>query len=79
MSFLSRTECSQLGCRTIFLGSANATLRQQMREQSTRSDNFAGLRQTSIVDQFEIIHEQLPLPVPCYDLLPVIELALGRD
>lgn len=29
------------------------------------------------VVQFEIIHEQLPLPVPCYDLLPVIELALG--
>ena len=24
----------------------------------------------------EIIHEQLPLPVPCYDLLPVIELTL---
>ena len=25
----------------------------------------------------EIIHEQLPLPVPCYDLLPVTELTLG--
>ena len=31
-----------------------------------------------IVDQFEIIHEQLPLPVPCYDLVLVIELTLGR-
>jgi hypothetical protein len=30
------------------------------------------------VFQFEIIHEQLPLPVPCYDLLPVIELTVGR-
>jgi hypothetical protein len=28
--------------------------------------------------QFEIFHEQLPLPVPCYDLLPVIELTVGR-
>ena len=23
-----------------------------------------------------MFHEQLPLPVPCYDLLPVIELAV---
>ena len=29
--------------------------------------------------QFEIFHEQLPLPVPCYDLLPVIELTLGHQ
>ena len=28
---------------------------------------------------FEIFHEQLPLPVPCYDLPPVTELTLGRD
>ena len=27
---------------------------------------------------FESFHEQLPLPVPCYDLLPVIELAVDR-
>ncbi len=26
----------------------------------------------------ELFHEQLPLPVPCYDLLPIIELAVGR-
>ena len=26
---------------------------------------------------FELIHEQLPLPVPCYDLVPVTELTLG--
>ena len=26
---------------------------------------------------FEIFHEQLPLPVPCYDLPPVIEFAVG--
>jgi hypothetical protein len=29
--------------------------------------------------RLDMFHEQLPLPVPCYDLLPVIELALGRD
>ena len=27
--------------------------------------------------QIELFHEQLPLPVPCYDLVPVTELALG--
>ena len=35
-------------------------------------------RKNSVV-QFEIIHEQLPLPVPCYDLLPVIELTVGQQ
>ena len=30
------------------------------------------------VFHLENFHEQLPLPVPCYDLLPVIELTLGR-
>jgi hypothetical protein len=29
------------------------------------------------VVSIEIFHEQLPLPVPCYDLLPVIEFTLG--
>ncbi len=27
--------------------------------------------------QIELIHEQLPLPVPCYDLVPVTELTFG--
>ena len=27
--------------------------------------------------QIELFHEQLPLPVPCYDLLPVTELTVG--
>ena len=26
--------------------------------------------------QLELIHEQLPLPVPCYDLLLVIEFTV---
>ena len=25
----------------------------------------------------ELFHEQLPLPVPCYDLLPVTELTVN--
>ena len=29
------------------------------------------------VVSLEIFHEQLPLPVPCYDLPPVIEFAVG--
>ena len=28
---------------------------------------------------FELIHEQLPLPVPCYDLLPVTELTVDHQ
>jgi hypothetical protein len=28
--------------------------------------------------RIELFHEQLPLPVPCYDLVPVTELTLGR-
>ena len=27
--------------------------------------------------QIELFHEQLPLPVPCYDLLPVTKLTVG--
>ena len=29
--------------------------------------------------QLELIHDQLPLAVPCYDLVPVIELTVGPD
>ena len=29
------------------------------------------------VFQFELFHEQLPLPVPCYDLLPVTKFTVG--
>jgi len=25
-----------------------------------------------------LIHEQLPLPVPCYDLVPVTDLTFGH-
>ncbi len=27
--------------------------------------------------QFELIHDQLPLAVPCYDLFPVTDLTVG--
>ena len=29
--------------------------------------------------QLELIHDQLPLAVPCYDLLPVTEFTVERD
>ena len=29
------------------------------------------------VFQIELFHDQLPLAVPCYDLVPVTELTLG--
>ena len=43
----------------------------------TRVRNFNKLKLGHF--QIELIHEQLPLPVPCYDLVPVIELTVGRD
>ena len=35
--------------------------------------NFTKLRHF----QIELFHDQLPLAVPCYDLVPVTELTLG--
>jgi hypothetical protein len=71
MSFLSRTECSLLGCRTIILVYLSIKI-DSVRNIYAEAINIS-------YDQIEIIHEQLPLPVPCYDLLPVIELTLGHD
>jgi hypothetical protein len=48
---------------------------QLERTISTRSVNAPEGAKTS---NFEIFHEQLPLPVPCYDLLPVIELTVDH-
>ena len=31
----------------------------------------------NIDSNLDMFHEQLPLPVPCYDLVPVTELTLG--
>ena len=44
-------------------------------------DAVSAMRYKSNIEHFqiEIFHEQLPLPVPCYDLLPVIELTVGHD
>ena len=38
--------------------------------------NFINLRESTVF-QIELFHEQLPLPVPCYDLVPVTELTLS--
>ena len=43
------------------------TLTQPNSDKSERSSVF----------QIELFHDQLPLAVPCYDLVPVTELALG--
>ena len=44
-----------------------------------RINDLSALYPVGIERDFNIIHEQLPLPVPCYDLLPVIEFTLGPD
>ena len=38
--------------------------------------NFDKSKRPSIF-QIELFHDQLPLAVPCYDLVPVTELTLG--
>jgi hypothetical protein len=38
---------------------------------------YSSARTPQGVFQIELFHEQLPLPVPCYDLVPVTELTLG--
>ena len=41
----------------------------------TNSVTSRGARQRFLL---ELIHEQLPLPVPCYDLVLVTEFTFGR-
>ena len=38
---------------------------------------IADLIKVQHVVQLELIHEQLPLPMPCYDLVFVIEFTVG--
>jgi len=58
------------------LGAASPLLISLVTKRITDlSVSLTEVRQTDVI--LEIIHEQLPLPVPCYDLLPVTELTLG--
>ncbi len=48
--------------------------------EAHNTDQLANsIPKNSCVVQLELFHDQLPLAVPCYDLLPVIELTVGRD
>ena len=70
-----------LFCSVLFAGSSPASSEfRVLANPSTKwTIDAVSLRpRTKSVFSLEIIHEQLPLPVPCYDLLPVIELTLGR-
>ena len=50
---------------------------------SIEAQNIDSIRSNVLINkihdrfQIELFHEQLPLPVPCYDLVPVTELTLG--
>ena len=46
--------------------------------EHNRRFNSALVREAECIS-FELFHEQLPLPVPCYDLLPITELAVGQQ
>ena len=45
--------------------------------EACNTDSHAPTFEGRSVFQIELFHEQLPLPVPCYDLVPVTELTLG--
>ena len=64
--YLPRLSVAILSCATI-------THASKMHIDISASDP-GGIK--SVVS-LEIFHEQLPLPVPCYDLPPVIEFAVG--
>jgi hypothetical protein len=63
-------------CRRInsFLGpkSALQSLLAYLRHRMAGKKGYKYLRK-------EMIHRQLPLPMPCYDLAPVTDLALAHD
>ncbi len=50
---------------------------------SIEAQNIDSIRSNALINkihdrfQIELFHEQLPLPVPCYDLFPVTELTVG--
>jgi hypothetical protein len=45
-------------------------------DRGTRIDFVSHCRDCTF--HLELIHDQLPLAVPCYDLHPVTELTVGR-
>lgn len=50
---------------------------RNMKERSTYSSVVPCKQIHYYRDHLEMIHDQLPLAVPCYDLVPVIEFTLG--
>ncbi len=51
---------------------------QRRRSDSVRSRPRMSRRWRDFSFRKEVIHEQLPLPVPCYDFVPIIEFTFGR-
>ena len=43
------------------------------------TQSFHRERQNERLFQIESFHDQLPLAVPCYDLVPVIEFTFGPN
>ena len=61
---------------SVLLSKRNSThLSMHLRRQGYRTDLVNSVNGTFPVGLF---HDQLPLAVPCYDLLPVTELTVGR-
>ena len=59
-----------------FVLSSNKLLRAQLRRAIPTHVSLP-IEIERPVFQIELFHEQLPLPVPCYDLFPVTELTVG--
>ena len=52
-------------------------LRSKKSIETQNIDQSASRTFVQCIVQLELIHDQLPLAVPCYDLFPVIEFTVG--
>ena len=63
-------------CQILFRTWNHGPLRAQLR-RAIPTHMSPPIETEGPVFHIELFHEQLPLPVPCYDLVPVTELTLG--
>src|ERR1035437_9345874 len=82
MSIMCSIEAHNIdSIRSVYLrkGKPLLRLRSDDMKENTLSYRSSLAVKNKIDDRFqiELFHEQLPLPVPCYDLFPVTELTVG--
>src|SRR3989344_5883931 len=63
-------------CHAVFRTFSHCPLSAQLRQIISPLPRASSYELCGAI-QIELIHDQLPLAVPCYDLVPVTELTLG--